>query len=165
MSYRVDVEREYQKAKSKLFISALIFSILLSLIIIFDALLIKFSDHEYIANLIIAIIVTCLFSCFAVFFFTNIYNEVSARYRYFRGYDIGLKPTEEVEFIKLGDEQKYVNGLYVYPVSVSYIENFEKKEKIFYSLTHELDYQSGDKLTVTTYQRIILKADKHSWTL
>ena len=111
--------------------------------------------------MIITMVVTILFSGFAIFFFTVIYSEVNAQYRYYRGYDSGLKSTDEVEFVKQGEELCYINGLYVYPVVVRYISNLTCQDKIIYTLKEQLHFQEGDKLTITTYQRILINAERH----
>lgn len=160
-NYCVDVNYEYQEAKSKAFKLSLLFSIILTLVLLADVLLVVLSKEDYLVCLIIAIAITILFAWFAIYFFTNIFNDVNARYRYFKGYESGLKPIEEVEFISIKDELCYVNGLYVYPVIVNYIDGINKKEKIIYSLNKSLNYQEGDKLTIATYQRILLQAEKH----
>ena len=82
--------------------------------------------------------------------------------RYYKGYEGGIKSTDEVMVIKSSEELTYLNGLYVYPVLVKYIDNLSSKEKIIYSLSKELGYQEGDKLTITTYQRILIEAEKRS---
>ena len=100
--------------------------------------------------------------CYGYLLFTNIYNDINARYRYFKGYEGGLKPTEEVEYLKKSDELCYVNGLYVYPVYVRYFIGINCQDKVIFALKNDLDYEIGDKLTITTYQRILIKAEKHS---
>lgn len=111
--------------------------------------------------MIVSIVITIVFTWFAIFFFTNIYQEINSQYRYYKGYFSGIKSTDEVEFVKQETELCYVNGLYVYPVFVKYIFTLGSEDKIIYSLKQELDYQQGDKLTIETYQRILLKAEKH----
>ena len=161
-SYRVDVSNEYQKAKSIFFRYSLAFSLLLTAVIIGDVLLVALAKEDYLINLIISIIITVLFIWFAIYFFSNIYNEVNAKYRYFKGYDSGIQSTDEVMFIKKSDELSYINGLYVYPIAVRFLSNLEEKDKIIYTLDKDLDLLAGDKLTITTYQRILIKAEKHS---
>ena len=163
MNYSVDINGEYQKVKSKFPRASLLFSLILTAIIVADILLVVLAKDEYLANMIVAIVITSLFSWFAIYFFTNIYGEINARYRYFKGYDAGIKPTDEVIFIRKGDELCYINGLYVYPIWVNYYDHLTKKEKIIYIVDGDLDYQSGDKLTITTYQRILVSAEKHVW--
>ena len=60
------------------------------------------------------------------------------------------------------DDLSYVNGLYVYPLFVKYVSNLEGTEKIIYSSSKDLGLTKGDKLTVTTYRRILVKMEKHS---
>ena len=161
MNYQVDVEYEYQSIKSKLFRLSLLFSLILTVVIVADILLIVLSKETYTAQMIISIVITIVFTWFAIFFFTNIYQEINSQYRYYKGYFSGIKSTDEVEFVKQETELCYVNGLYVYPVFVKYIFTLGSEDKIIYSLKQELDYQQGDKLTIETYQRILLKAEKH----
>lgn len=160
--YQVDVNKEYQKAKSNFLRYSLLFSLIFSLVLVTDVLLILFAGEDYQINLLITIIISILFLWFAIFFFTNIYQDINNRYRYFKGYDSGIKPTDEVIFLASSDELAYVNGLYVYPLMVKYVSNLEEVEKIIYSFNKEINYEQGDKLTITTYQRIILKMEKHS---
>ena len=162
MNYSVDISNEYQKAKSIFFRYSLGFSLLMTAIIVGDVLLILLAGEDYTVNLIISIVITILFSWIAIYFFTNIYSEVNARYRYFKGYESGLHPTEEIIFIKKSDELSYINGLYAYPMAVRFISNLVSQDKIIYSLDKDLDLSEGDKLTITTYQRILVKAEKHS---
>lgn len=162
MDYSVDVIGEFKKVKKRFLILSLIFSFALALVLTTDVLLVVLTKDNYIVSLIIAAVISVLFTWFAIFFFTNIYNEVNARYRYFRGFDSGVKETDEVEFIAKGEGLCYVNGLYVYPIYVKYFNGMFTRDKEIYSLSNELDYKLGDKLTITTYQRVIIKAEKHS---
>ena len=162
MDYRVDIEEEYNKSKSKYFRQSLFFSIILTLVITGDVLLVVLSSEDYLVQMIVASIITVLFSWFAIFYFTSIYPDINNRYRYFKGYDSGLKPTEEVEFLKKSDELVHINGLYVYPVYVRYFIGLECQDKVIFALDNNLSYEMGDKLTITTYQRILLEAEKHS---
>ena len=161
-SYSVDVSNEYQKAKSTFFRYSLAFSLLLTAVIVGDVLLVALANEDYLVNLIISVAVTILFIWFAIYFFTNIYNELNARYRYFKGYDSGIQSIDEVVFIKKSDELSYINGVYAYPMAVRFVSNLESQDKIIYTLDKDLDLEAGDKLTITTYQRILIKAEKHS---
>ena len=161
MTYSVDERHEYQVAKSKLFRISLLFSLILASVILADVLLVVLTKGDYLISMIIAITITILFSWFAIFFFTNIYSEANAQYRYYKGFDSGLKAVDEVEFINQSKDLCYVNGLYVYPVRMRFISNLEAKEKIIYTLEEKLNFQEGDKLTITTYQRILIHAEKH----
>lgn len=162
MNYRVDVASEYQKIKFKMLRNSLLFSLALAIVIISDVLLVILAKEDYIVNLIIASAITVIFSCFTIFYFSKIYREMDLEYRYYKGYEGGIKSTDEVMVVKSSEELTYLNGLYVYPVLVKYINNLSSQEKIIYSLSKELGYQEGDKLTITTYQRILIEAEKHS---
>ena len=163
MDFSVDVLKEYKNSKSVFLRWSLIFSSVFTLTIVADVLLILLAGEYYTLNLIIAMIISILFSWFALFFFTNIYGDVNNRYRYFRGYESGIKPTEEVEFLKKSDELCYINGLYVYPVYVRYAVGLNRIDKVIFAFNNSLNFEMGDKLTITTYQRILIKAEKHSW--
>ena len=162
MNYCVDISNEYQKAKSIFFRYSLSFSLLLTAVIISDVLLVMLANENYLVNLIVSIVITILFAWISIYFFTNIYSEVNAKYRYFKGYESGIHPTDEIVFIKKSDELCYINGLYAYPMAVRFISNLSEQDKIIYTLDKNLDLVEGDKLTVTTYQRILIKAEKHS---
>ena len=162
MNYSVDVSNEYQKAKSRLFRYSLAFSLLLTALIVGDILLVVLANEEYLVNLIISIIITVLFTWMAIYFFTNIYSELNAKYRYYKGYDSGIQSTDEIVIIKKSDELCYINGLYAYPLMVKYVSSLGEQDKIIYALDKDLDLAEGDKLTIITYQRILIKAEKHS---
>ena len=161
MHYSVDVSHEYQVAKTKFLRLSLLFSGILTLVIVGDILLITLSKESYIPQLIVAIVITIIFSWFALFFFTNIYNETNHQYRYFKGYNSGLQPIEEVEFLSQSEELCYINGLYVYPVYVRYMTNLSAQDKVVYTLKEKLPFEMGDKLTIKTYQRVIIEAERH----
>ena len=161
MSYRVDVSFEYQKAKSTNLRYSLLVALILTVVIVADVLLVTLAKENYLVNYIIASVITVLFAWFAIFFFTNIFKDINDKYRFYRGYESGLKPVEEVEFIKKEDTLCYVNGLYVYPLHLRFFDGLVEKEKVIYTLDNSLKYQEGDKLTITTYQRILMKAEKH----
>ena len=161
MHYSVDVNSEYQSVKSKLFRISLLFSIILTVVIVTDVLLVTLSKENYLPCLIISIVITILFAWFAIFFFTNIFNDVNNKYRYFKGYELGLHPMEEVEFLSKSDELCVINGLYVYPVYVRYMSNLNAQDKVIFTLKEDLPYEMGDKLTIVTYQRVIISAEKH----
>ena len=161
MSYSLDVNNEYNLVKSKLLRLSLLFALVLTLVLVGDVLLVALSGEEYIAQLIISIVITILFSWFAIYFFTNIYSDINNRYRYFRGYEAGLKPTEEVEYLRQSDELCYINGVYVYPLYVRYSQGLTKVDKVIFTFAKKLNFKEGDKLTITTYQRILIEAESH----
>ena len=162
MNYGVNIQQEYQKAKSIFLRWSLAYSGLFTLVLIGDILLISFAGEYYTVNLVISIIITCLFVWASIFFFSNIYGDINNRYRYFKGYESGLKSNEEVEFLKKSDELCYINGLYVYPVYVRYSIGLNKTDKVIFAFDNNIDFEMGDSLTITTYQRILVKAEKHS---
>ena len=162
MDYSVDVTYEYQKARSVFLKWSLLFSGVLTAVIVGNVLLVMLAGEYYTVNLVISIIITILFMWFAIYFFSNIYGDVNSRYRYFKGYESGIKPIEEVEFLKKSDELCYINGLYVYPLYVRYSIGLNKIDNVIFSLTNDINYEMGDSLTITTYQRILIKAEKHS---
>ena len=55
------------------------------------------------------------------------------------------------------------NGLYLYPVHVTYLDGLSRTSKVIYTLEKDLNFKKGDKLTVATYQRVIIKAESHLW--
>ena len=157
----MDVSHEYELIKTKFLRLSLLFSGILTLVILGDVLLITLSKENYLPQLIIAIVITILFAWFSVFFFTNIYNETNSQYRYFKGYNSGLQPVEEVEFLSQSEELCYINGLYVYPVYVRYMTNLSAQDKVIFTLKEKLPFMSGDKLTIKTYQRVLMDAERH----
>ena len=161
MDYSVDVSSEYQQIKSKYLRYSLLFSSILTAVLIGDVLLITLSKEHYKLCMVVAIVITVLFIWLAIFFFTNIYKDINERYRYFKGYESGIKSTEEVEVLNLSEEQCLVNGLYVYPLFIRSYSGLTSTDKIIYSLEKNLDYKPGDKLTITTYQRILVTAERH----
>ena len=162
MNFSLDVKTEYQRAKSNLLRCSLIFSGIFTLVLIADVLLVTLSGENYTVSLMISIILSILFVWFAIYFFLNIYKDINSKYRFFKGYDSGIKPTEEVEFLKKSDELCFINGLYVYPVYVRYFIGINCQDKVIFAFKNDLNYEMGDKLTIETYQRIIIKAEKHS---
>lgn len=162
MSYEVDVQREYTLSKSRYLKVSLLFSSLFALVLISDTLLVLLSKENYTPYLIISIVISILFSWFAIYFFTNIYKDINSRYRYFQGYARGQQSEDEVIYEKLGKELELVNGLYVYPLKVKFISNLnEPEEKTIYSFSEDLHFKRGDKLTIKTYQRILISAESH----
>ena len=161
MKYDVDVTREYKLARSKFLRYSLMFSCILTLVIIGDWLLVSLSGEDYLACYIIACVITSLFAIFAIFFFTNIYGDINNKYRYFKGYQSGIQPKEEVEFLKKSDELCYINGVYVYPLYVRYFVGINVQDKVIFTFDKNLEFEMGDKLTIVTYQRILIKAEKH----
>ena len=112
--------------------------------------------------IIIACVITVLFIWFTIYFISNVFGDIDARYRYFKSYQSGIQSVDEIVFIKQSDELCFVNGLYVYPLHVKYVSNFTEQERIIYTLEKDCGYALNDKLTIVTYQRILLKAEKHS---
>ena len=160
--YCVDINDELNKAKKTFLFASLLFSSIFTLVIVIDILLIALANEEYQVNLIISIVITSLFAWFTIYFFSNIYQDINNRYRYFKGYQSGEQSTDEVIVIDTSDELVYVNGLYVYPFYVKYVSNLEGTDKIIYTSNKDLGLVKGDKLTVTTYRRILVKMEKHS---
>lgn len=161
MDYYVDVENEYKKAKINLFRHSLAFSIIFTLVIVGDVLLVTLSKENYLVQYIIATVITIAFSWMAIYFFFNVYGDLNTRYRYFKGHASGIKEVEEVELLKKSDELCHINGLYVYPLYVRYSIGLNRQDKVIFVFGKDNDLQAGDKLTITTYQRILLQAEKH----
>ena len=128
----MDVSKEYQTARKSLFTLSLLFSLLFSVVLIADVLLVVLANEDYLVNLIISIVISILFVWFAIYFFSNIFNDVNEKYLFYRGYESGLKEEGEVELVSIDDELRYMNGLYVYAVSVRYINGLERIDKIIY---------------------------------
>lgn len=162
-NYCVDINGEYGKAKATMLRASLLFSLILTGIIVGDVLLVLLAGENYVVNLIISCIITVLFIWFAIYFFFNVYGDINARYKYYKGYQSGIQSTDEIILIKKSDELFYINGLYAYPLFVKYVSSLGEENKIIYTVDN-LDFQPEDKLTITTYQRILVKAEKHSWT-
>ena len=54
----------------------------------------------------------------------------------------------------------YLNGVYVYPIKVSFLSNLdEPEEKTIYTFSSDLHFKRGDKLSIKTYQRILVSAE------
>ena len=119
MNYQLDISKEYQNARKKVTLLSLAFSLIFSLILIADVLLVIFANEDYKLNLIIAIIISILFAWGAIFFFPNFYNDTFQKYSFYKGYESGLKETAEVEFDEQINEPVVKNGLYTYPVHVT----------------------------------------------
>ena len=163
MNYQLDISREYQNARKKVTILSLTFSLIFSLILIADVLLVIFANEDYKLNLIIAIIISILFTWAAIFFFGNFYNEALGKYLFYKSYESGLKEEAEVIFEKKIDTPVMTNrnGLITYPVHVTYINSLTKTHKVIYTVEKNLGFEEGDKLTIITYQRVIIKAERH----
>ena len=160
MNYQLDVSKGYQVSKKHFLLLSLLFSLIFTVILISDVLLVVLSNENYIVALIISIVITVLFAWFAIYFFYNIYDDVNNEYRFYKGYESGLKEIGEVIYINQDTELTYINGLYAYPVHVAYINGLEKTNKVIYTI-EKLDYRQGDKLSIITYRRILVKAELH----
>ena len=161
----MDVSKGYQDAKKSLFKLSLLFSLLFSAVIVIDVLLVALANEDYLVNLIISIIITILFAWFALYFFYNILDDVNGEYRFYKGYESGLKENNEVIFNEQINELTYINGLYAYPVHITVSDGLEKVNKVIYTIQKDLGYKNGDKLTVITYSRILVKAEPHLWQI
>ena len=161
MIYSVDVNDEYKKSKSKLLRCSLLFAGILAIVLVADTLLIVLSKQNYLPFLIIAIVITTLFSWFAIFYFSSIYGDLNKRYRYFKGYEIGEKSTEEVQVLSKIGGICHVNGVYAYPIRVRSFDGLKAVDKVIYVFDDSLKITEDDRLTITTYQRIIVQAESH----
>ena len=161
MSYEVNVTNELLLSKSKFLKASIIFCSIFAFVLVGDILLVTLSKENYTPFLIISIIISILFVWFAIYFFFNIYVDINNRYRYFQGYEKGMKSDDEVIFQKLDSEMKLVNGVYVYPLHVTYVTNLDQEDKVIYSFSDDLHFKRGDKLTIRTYQRILINAESH----
>ena len=160
MNYQLDVSKGYQVSKKHFLLLSLLFSLIFTVVLISDVLLVVLSNENYLVALIISIVITVLFTWFAIYFFYNIYSDVNNEYRFYKGYESGLKEIGEVIYINQDTELTYINGLYAYPVHVAYINGLEKTNKVIYTI-EKLDYRQGDKLSIITYRRILTKAELH----
>ena len=163
MNYQLDISKNYQSARKRMTLLSLSFSLVFSLVLIADVLLVIFANEDYKLNLIIAIIISILFTWAAIFFFGNLYNEALGKYLFYKSYESGLKEEAEVIFEKEIDEQTMTNrnGLITYPVHVTYIDGLTKTHKVICTVEKDLGFKEGDKLTIITYQRVIIKAERH----
>ena len=164
MNYQLDISKNYQSARKRMTLLSLSFSLVFSLVLIADVLLVIFANEDYKLNLIIATIISILFTWAAIFFFGNFYNEALEKYLFYKSYESGLKEEAEVIFEKQIDKQVMTtnrNGLITYPVHVTYIDGLTKTHKVICTVEKDLGFKEGDKLTIITYQRVIIKAERH----
>lgn len=161
MTYCVDTNKQYNLAKKKYLKFSLLFAGILAAVLLADSLLVILAGENYTLNYIFATIITILFSWFAIYFFTTIYKDINYNYRYFKGINSGLTQKDEVIYINKENELCQINGLYVYPLHVRYVEGINEEEKIIFSIDENINFEKGDKLTISTYQRILLKAERH----
>lgn len=161
MTYCVDTNKQYNLAKKKYLKFSLLFAGILAAVLLADSLLVILAGENYTLNYIFATIITILFSWFAIYFFTTIYKDINYNYRYFKGINSGLTQKDEVIYINKENELCQINGLYVYPLRVRYVEGINEEEKIIFSIDENINFEKGDKLTISTYQRILLKAERH----
>lgn len=161
MTYCVDTNEQFNIAKKKYLRYSLLFAGILTVVLLADTLLVLLAGENYTLNYIFATLITVLFSWFAIYFFTAIYKDINFNYRYFKGIDSGLTQNGEVVFLSKEDTLSQVNGLYVYPLHVKYIDGLNEEEKIIFSIDGNIYFEKGDKLTISTYQRILLKAERH----
>ena len=124
------------------------------------AVIYLYKKHSYRATILLGLM---LFAMGAMFFFPNFYNDIFKKYTFYKSYESGLKEIAEVEFDKEINEpiNRDKNGLYLYPVHVTYLDGLSKTNKVIYTLEKDLNFKKGDKLTITTYQRVIIKAESH----
>lgn len=163
MTYQLDISKEYLNARKVMRLFSISFALIFSIVLITDVLLVIFANEDYLINLIIAIVISILFTWFAIFFIPNFYNDAFNKYRFYKGYESGLKEVAEVEFVKEDIEitSTNKNGLYTYPVHVTYIDGLTRTDKVICSINKDLGFKKGDKLTITTYRRVIIKAESH----
>ena len=161
MSYSVDTKEQYNLAKKKYLRYSLLFAGILTVVLIADTLLVALAGENYTCNYLLATIITILFSWFTIYFFTTIYKDINYSYRYFKSIDSGLTQNGEVIYLSKENNLCQINGLYVYPLHVKYIEGINEEEKIIFSIDENINFDKGDKLTISTYQRILLKAERH----
>ena len=163
MTYQLDIGKEYLNARKMMRVFSISFALLFSLVLIADVLLVVFANEDYLINLIIAIIISILFAWFSIFFIPNFYNDAFNKYKFYKGYESGIKEVAEVEFVKEEVELTNTNknGLYTYQVYVTYIDGLTRTDKVICSFNKDLGFKKGDKLTITTYRRVIVKAELH----
>lgn len=163
MTYQLDISKEYLNARKVMRLLSTSFALIFSLVLIADVLLIVFANEDYLINLIITIVVSILFAWFAIFFISNFYSDAFNKYRFYKGYESGIKEVAEVEFVKEDTEETSTNknGLYAYPVHVTYVDGLNRTDKVICSFNKDLGFKEGDKLTITTYRRVIIKAELH----
>ena len=156
MNRLLDIKKERKRSKRR-YVSHIILISLLSIGVILGSLLsILLSTLDYQVNLILNIVIDCLYLVFMVFYFLNIFPMDRRYYKTYKGMNgVSLENRRNMTFVEVREDKTMDNIVYKV-MNFSYKEGENVYEENLYLLDSEYDFVKGESYYLETYQNIII---------
>ena len=144
MNRLLDIKLANRRSKRRYVIHIVLISLLSVMVIAGSLLSILFSSLDYYPNLIINIVVDCLYLVFMVFYFLNIFPMVRRYYKIYKGMNgVNLENRRNMTFVEQREDK-----------TMDYI--VFKVMNFSYLLDTEASFKEGESYSLETYQNIIV---------
>ena len=153
----IDINKEKKKSKTRYILNVVFISLLLLMTIAGAILLILLSPLDYLPNLIIDIVLTCVVIVFTIFYFLNIFPIVRHYYMFYRNMnEISLERRRRVIFNNKEEITTKENVKYQ-SLKFFYQEQQKTYTEYLYLLDSDCPFVSGQAYKVVTYQNVIIR--------
>lgn len=153
----IDINKEKKKSKTRYILNVVFISLLLLMTIAGAILLILLSPLDYLLNLIIDIVLTCVVIVFTIFYFLNIFPIVRHYYMFYKNMnEISLERRRRVIFNNKEEITTKENVKYQ-SLKFFYQEQQKNYTEYLYLLDSDCPFVSGQAYKVVTYQNVIIR--------
>ena len=156
MNRLLDIKLE-NKRSTRRYVSHIVLISLLSILVIVGSLLsILTSPLDYYLNLVINIVVDCLYLVFMVFYFLNIFPMVRRYHKIYKGMNgVSLENRRNMTFVEQR-EDKTMDNIVFQVMNFSYKEGENTYQENLYLLDTKASFKEGESYSLETYQNIII---------
>ncbi len=156
MNRLLDIKLANRRSKRRYVLHIVLISLLSVMVIAGSLLSILFSSLDYYPNLIINIVVDCLYLVFMVFYFLNIFPMVRRYYKIYKGMNgVSLENRRNMTFVEQR-EDKTMDNIVFKVMNFSYKEGESTYQENLYLLDTEASFKEGESYSLETYQNIIV---------
>ena len=153
----IDINKEKKKSKTRYILNVVFISLLLLMTIAGAILLILLSPLDYLPNLIIDIVLTCVVIVFTIYYFLNIFPIVRHYYMFYKNMnEISLERRRRVTFNNKEEITTKENVKYQ-SLKFFYQEQQKNYTEYLYLLDSDCPFVSGQAYKVVTYQNVIIR--------
>ena len=160
MTDLIDIKKTRKKACVRFYLHLICISLLTIGVILGSIFSLIYSTLDYQLNLILNIVIDCLFASFIIFYFFSIFPVVNHYYRLFRRINqVAYEHRRNLEYVE-ERESKTINNVIYRTLNFSYKEGENTYQENLYVLDNDIALKEGAHYSIFTYHNIIIKLEE-----
>lgn len=157
MEKLIDVNKEKKASERRFIIHIALILLLFISVIAVDIILLFVSSLDYLPNLIIDIVITCLLVIIVIFYFINIFPLDFYYYRLFKKMNAtSLEHHRRLKYLK-EIEQKDIEKVHHRVLQFSYVEGENEYVLNLYVLDNDVSFKEDYLYKIDAFQNIIVR--------